>query len=301
MTTSKVNDVLPVKASPHKRFFIDMITRDISLEACVLDLIDNSVDGATRSTDDKPSKSKAPKPHPLSSGGTRYEGRRIEVKFSDSTFRIQDNCGGISIGIATKYAFNFGRDPAEDTDADTEEGIGIYGIGMKRALFKLGGRFEIHSHTDAEAFVMEVDVDRWAADAQNWDLELTVAKQPSKDAGTVIEVDTLRPGVSQEFGTDGFRTRLIEAAARTYAAFLDQGLEMRVNGIAVKSTDFAFLSGGGFQPLHERMKVGSELKYRLLDVVGVPATGVFEERFERLSRHSPSPRCVVAQRHNINL
>ena len=28
-TAPKINDVLPVKASPHKRFFIDMITRDI--------------------------------------------------------------------------------------------------------------------------------------------------------------------------------------------------------------------------------------------------------------------------------
>ena len=66
MTTHKVNDVLAVKAAPHKRFFIDMITRDISLDACVLDLIDNSVDGATRATEGKPNKAKAPKPNPLS-------------------------------------------------------------------------------------------------------------------------------------------------------------------------------------------------------------------------------------------
>jgi len=252
-TAPKLNDVLPVKATPHKRFFIDMITRDISLEACVLDLIDNSVDGATRSSDDKPSRSKAPKPHPLSSGGTRYKGHKIDVKCSPSSFRINDNCGGISVEIATEYAFNFGRDPREHTEADTEAGIGIYGIGMKRALFKLGRQFNIQSHTKDDAFVMSVDVDKWAANAQNWDLELRIAKQPTKEPGTTIEVNDLRPGVSQEFATTGFTTRLIDAAARTYAAFLDQGLDIKVNGTPVKPTDFTFLDGQGFRPLHERL------------------------------------------------
>ncbi len=248
----KINDVLPVKATPHKRFFIDMITRDISLEACVLDLIDNSVDGATRTSDDTPAKSKAPKPHPLSSGGTRYKGYKIDVKCSPTSFRIHDNCGGISVKIAREYAFNFGRDPGEHTEADTEAGIGIYGIGMKRALFKMGRQFGLESHTEDDAFVMDVDVDKWAADVQNWDLKLMIAKKPAKEPGTTIEVGRLRYGVAQEFGTTGFTTRLIDAAARTYAAFLDQGLEMRVNGTSVKPTDFGFLDGQGFRPLHER-------------------------------------------------
>ena len=252
-TTPKINDVLPVKATPHKRFFIDMITRDISLEACVLDLIDNSVDGATRSSDDKPAKARAPKPHPLSSGGTRYMGYTINVQYSSSSLRIGDNCGGISVEIATAYAFNFGRNPSEHTDAGTEAGIGIYGIGMKRALFKMGRQFDIQSHTNNNAFVLEVNVDKWAVDAQNWDLELRIAKRPTKKPGTTIEVDKLRTGVAQEFETTGFTTRLIDATARTYAAFLDQGLAIRINRIPVKATGFTFLDGKGFRPLHERL------------------------------------------------
>jgi hypothetical protein len=253
MTTApKINDVLAVKATPHKRFFIDMITRDISLEACVLDLIDNSVDGATRSSDDTPPKAKTPKPHPLSSGGARYKGYKIDITCSSSLFRISDNCGGISIDIAREYAFNFGRDPREHTDADTESGIGIYGIGMKRALFKMGKHFAIQSHTNDDAFVMDVDVDTWAAHVQNWDLELKVTKASAKSPGTTIEVTHLRPAVAHEFATTGFSTRLVDAAARTYAAFLDQGLEMKVNGTSVRPTDFTFLDGRGFRPLHER-------------------------------------------------
>ena len=37
-----------VDISPTKKFFVDSITRDISLEKCIMDLIDNSIGGAKR-------------------------------------------------------------------------------------------------------------------------------------------------------------------------------------------------------------------------------------------------------------
>ena len=43
------NDQHRVDANPTKAFFVNMITRDITLEDCIMDLIDNSVDAAWRS------------------------------------------------------------------------------------------------------------------------------------------------------------------------------------------------------------------------------------------------------------
>ena len=37
-----------VEAYPRKQFFIEMFTRDIGLEDCILDLIDNSMDALLR-------------------------------------------------------------------------------------------------------------------------------------------------------------------------------------------------------------------------------------------------------------
>ena len=37
-----------IEGSPTKQFFIDMITRDISIEDAIIDLLDNSIDGANR-------------------------------------------------------------------------------------------------------------------------------------------------------------------------------------------------------------------------------------------------------------
>jgi hypothetical protein len=47
---------LPTKAeaNPTKAFFVRMITRDISLADCILDLIDNSVDAAWQREGAKP-------------------------------------------------------------------------------------------------------------------------------------------------------------------------------------------------------------------------------------------------------
>lgn len=36
------------QASPTKQFFVSMLTRDISLDDAILDLIDNCLDGAMR-------------------------------------------------------------------------------------------------------------------------------------------------------------------------------------------------------------------------------------------------------------
>src|SRR4051794_40593306 len=50
----KMADQDKAHANPTKRFFVRMITRDITLDDCILDLIDNSVDGAWRSEDSQP-------------------------------------------------------------------------------------------------------------------------------------------------------------------------------------------------------------------------------------------------------
>ena len=37
-----------IDGNPTKKFFIEMITRDISIEDAIIDLLDNSIDGATQ-------------------------------------------------------------------------------------------------------------------------------------------------------------------------------------------------------------------------------------------------------------
>ena len=109
-----------VDARPVKSFFIEMLTRDIELVDAILDLLDNCVDGILRtegnSLDEKP-----------------YDGFNAKIMFDENSFSISDNCGGIPWKLHD-YAFRMGKDP-KDRDPNLQT-IGVYGIGMKRAIFK---------------------------------------------------------------------------------------------------------------------------------------------------------------------
>src|SRR5215469_15296234 len=118
-------------ANPTKEFFVRMITQDISLEDCILDLIDNSVDGAWRCEGSQPVGLAE------TADLTKY---KITITARPDYFRIEDNCGGMSLHDAANHAFTFGR---RKGDEHTDYSIGVYGIGMKRAVFKLGGNIRI--------------------------------------------------------------------------------------------------------------------------------------------------------------
>ena len=133
-----VTGVEEVSLVPTKAFFVNMLTKDIQLEDAVLDLLDNCVDGALRSaktpTDpDKP-----------------YAGYFAELSFAGDRFSIKDNCGGISNDVRDS-AFRLGRPPMDHTDENLPT-VGTYGIGMKRAIFKLGYDCLIESHTATSGF-----------------------------------------------------------------------------------------------------------------------------------------------------
>lgn len=117
-----------------KRFFIEMFTRDIPLLDCVLDLIDNCIDGLARAG--------RLQMHTISEdifgGGSNSVPRKpdrpyIRIEFDSNHFKISDNCGGIDYQYALDDVFNFGHSTTR-----SNEYLGVYGVGMKRALFKMG-------------------------------------------------------------------------------------------------------------------------------------------------------------------
>ena len=96
------NDNRRVDASPTKAFFVRMITRDITFEDSIMDLIDNSVDGAWRQQESQPIGLDA---------GPDFSPYHISIHTSPDRFTICDNCGGMTLEDATDHAFSFGRHP----------------------------------------------------------------------------------------------------------------------------------------------------------------------------------------------
>lgn len=230
------------KAHPTKAFFVRMLTRDISLEDCILDLIDNSVDAAWASSDSTPTE--LAKSRKLS----KY---KINLIIDEERFEISDNCGGISLNDAAEYAFTFGRD--EVGSGPGEYTIGVYGIGMKRAVFKLGNDVSVRStYVGDEPFVVPIDVSRWLADTSPiWDFDIAES-DPLPEPGVKVEVTDLTTETHTRFSDPAFLGGLRATVARDYMLPLMHGLQIVINGKPVEGWVPAFRQGGEFAPMRER-------------------------------------------------
>lgn len=219
-----------INADPTKDFFVNMITRDIALADCIFDLLDNSIDGARRKID-----SSQPKP---------FSGFEIQLNFDKNGFSISDNCGGIPLAEAENHAFHFGRKSKDDVDV--KGGIGLYGIGMKRALFKIGRWAEVISHTPENSFRVELDVDAWMKEIE-WDFSWQ-AINPEAVSGTIINVKKLNHGISEIFSDADFVGTLIQAISRDYTFFIDKGLTIKVGETVAPSLHYGLKQNENISP-----------------------------------------------------
>jgi hypothetical protein len=214
------------KGNPSKTFFISMLTRDISLADCILDLLDNSVDGIGRSL-----RRRVLSPPPES----KFEGYQVEIRFDANEFVITDNCGGIPIDIARSYAFRFGK--PDDAIHEIPHSIGLYGIGMKRAMFKMGRDIEVVTSTGDESFRMMVNVDAWRGkDEDDWTFPLDQIKRGGTDVrvGTMVKVTSLYDTIRDEFGDPAFKNTLIRSAQRDYSFILQHKLSLLIAGMEIR-------------------------------------------------------------------
>ena len=206
-------------AHPSKAFFVDMLTRDISLTDCILDLIDNSINSLIAKNDLDVLQ------HLMAGTHAPRVKASIDILFSPAKFSIKDTCPGIPIADAEDQVFLLGN-PNKDK---THSGLGVYGIGMKRAFFKMGRKISISSNTTTEEFKIDINVDEWEK-TKEWDFPFTDAKQKkSAVTGTSLEVTKLDPVVSTQFGLTTTKNILLERISTAYALFLKAGLTVKVN------------------------------------------------------------------------
>ena len=218
MNDSRLARYRSVDASPVKSFFVSMLTRDIQLEEAILDLLDNCVDGILRSKG--------------SQGSRPYEGFKAEITFNADSFSIHDNCGGIPWSLHS-YAFRMGRAP--DRPRDESGSVGVYGIGMKRAIFKMGKHCLISTRNEEDEYEVEITPD-WIQDQDAWDIPVREASISNEYDGTTIVVGDLYAGIAKTFSerAKSFTSDLKLMIATHYAYIMDKGFQVTVNGDSVK-------------------------------------------------------------------
>ncbi len=233
-------------AEPSKSFFISMLTRDITATQCILDLVDNSVHSLITDTEIDVMQSM------LGRASTKKVKASVSILLSKNNFQIDDTCGGISIEDAKEDVFRLGN-PTHDKK---HSGLGVYGIGMKRAVFKLGRDISVKSHTKDEEFLVEIDVDEWEK-KKDWNLEFKYARElaaKNGEAGTTITVKELYKPIGNLFSLASFQKDLIRKLGATYALFLNTGLQISVNKAPVKALLPEFVQSKNLQPVRQFFK-----------------------------------------------
>lgn len=206
-----------VPVRPVKSFFVYTLVRDISLEDAVLDLLDNCLDGILRTQGSN-------------KGDNPYSGFRAEIKFDENSFTISDNCGGIPWNLHD-YAFRIGR--ADDRKKDPKGTVGVYGIGMKRAIFKIGKNCLISTRNGKDNYEVKISPE-WIEEKENWEFPVYESPVKRKEEGTTISISELYDGIKEHFGSLAFESNLKGIIATHYAFIIDKGLAVCVNGALIK-------------------------------------------------------------------
>lgn len=237
---------VPIDATPTKEFFIYMLVRDVPLIRAIVDLIDNSLDGAHRVVAAEASAHSPERP---------LEGFHVALTINKEKLEVVDNCGGIPYETARDYAFRFGRAP----DAPFTSGsIGQFGVGMKRTIFKAGNYFTVHSLSAHSTFTMAQDVRQWLRKPEwNFDFQEldTDVRVPPEKCGTTISVTDLHPGVAELVERTQFINELRNELEQAHATSLKRGFSISVNGVPLGIAEFELLCSDSLVPAYVALDV----------------------------------------------
>lgn len=248
-----------IDAGAEKRFFIEMLTKDIELLPAIVDLVDNSVDGARDL-------------HP----DGNLTGQFVRITTADGSFSITDNSGGIDVDVARHYAFRFGR--SKDFTG-VKRSVGQFGVGMKRAIFKIGSKFSVqsvHRGTEGEGsgsrFSMNVDVEAWAKRRNDWTFAFDTVEEginisDGEVAGTTLVVSPVHASVSDDFADPAVLQLLRTELRVRHQQSIQSGLEIFVDGdVPLTASRPALQSSDVVQPVVKTFTVPADGEGGIVEV-----------------------------------
>jgi len=263
----KRNDSAPedpntIDAAPTKELLIQSLVKDIPLTRAIIDLVDNSVDGARALR-----------------GKKSYSGLFVHLRITKDGFEIEDNCGGIPVEVAREYAFRFGRPSNMPRRLQTSHSVGQFGVGMKRAIFKIGRVFTVESTTSKSHFVVNEDVDRWKVRKDKdghdvWTFTFTPpvveGEKQQREPGTKIRVTRLIPDVAKEMSTDSFLIDLLSELSAAHELSLARGLKMTLNDVPIPYEPSKLFISAKIQPAKRKiLKTVNQSKIGIVIYAGI--------------------------------
>jgi DNA gyrase/topoisomerase IV subunit B len=196
-------------ATPSKRLYQSIIA-DYDLNRSICELVDNGLDVWVRH------------------GKTTAITIEILLNEAQQTIIVRDNAGGLR-----KSEMRYIVAPGETGTKETDETIGIFGVGTKRGVVALAQDIKITTRYLKEP-TYQLDFDeQWLEDDENW--ELSVYEVDAIPEGTtLVELQKLRTTID-----DVAKKLLKEHLQTTYAKFLThRNVTIKLNSEALSSEFF---------------------------------------------------------------
>lgn len=193
----KKRNSIKVDGSITREYIINAMKKDISVETSIFELIDNSINAAEEMD--------------------KLRGHYIIIELDENQFVIKDDCGGINPSLI-RNVFKIGN---RNTD------IKGFGVGMKRAIVKLGNEAQLYSYNHVRSFDIPFDIKTWGKD-NDWTWNLNEIQYNSNNVeGLEIHIRKLNKEVNLYLKKEN---ELRERISRRYRYILEQGFKIKVNG-----------------------------------------------------------------------
>lgn len=195
-------------ATPEKRVLLSIIS-EYDLNRSVCELIDNAMD--------------------LWSQKKRTDlNVTIVADERQQTFSIEDNAGGIPESKLDHIV-----SPGKTSNAATDDAIGYFGVGSKRAVVALAQDIAIFSRFEHDKpYVVKFD-EHWITEDPDWHLPYSESPKQLKPYTTRIELSRLRVQITEKSLAD-----LKQHLREVYAKFIERGVTITVNGEKLCAINF---------------------------------------------------------------
>ena len=215
-------------AVPSKRLFLSIIS-DYDLEKSICELVDNALDVWVRN------------------------GRRSVVRIDISldpqqqTVSVKDDAGGIK-----REELSLVVSPGRTGNELTDQTIGIFGVGTKRAVVALAQDVKIRTRKGRQATHLIQFDEEWINDSDDWNLDCYEVDSINPGT-TVIELSRLRKPL-----TSHSEYSLHAHLGATYSRFIkSKSVGLYINSASVKPISF---EGWSFPPRFEPRRYSGKLE-----------------------------------------
>jgi hypothetical protein len=221
------NEIEKLNATPSKRLYLSIIA-DYDLNRSICELVDNGIDVWVRG------------------GKLKKIAIKITLDQSQQTITVEDDAGGLA---KSELVYIVG--PGQTGTSPTDETIGIFGVGTKRAVVALAQDIRIKTRFQKkETYQIDFD-DKWL-EGDDWEIPVYEVDEIAQGS-TIVELQRLRTYISDEA-----IVQLKEHLSTTYARFLsNNSIIIEVNGEALSPK---FFENWAYPPDFEPRKYTGVLK-----------------------------------------